>query len=105
MQTETNNTRTILGKYIEWKSGKEILFYGFAVQQGALRYTRFTHTARTLYSLLLQNGKRGTEIIHALTEARAQPHAVPLKIDLVELFGTMPAFKCKTAGEKKSITG
>jgi len=75
---------------------EEIHLLGFSKQAGQFVPVNVIGNYDQLYELLYQSGKVGNEIALRIDVTLSAPHAAPLSIDLVDLFGLTQILACRS---------
>ena len=87
-QKEASLTRNkIFFSDIEFFSSEEVTLIGEIEMNGKTEFAQYITNKKNLYLLLKNSGRVGQQIIYIITEAFKRPHAVPVALNLKEIFG------------------
>ena len=72
---------------IEFFSSEEVTLIGEIEMNGKIEFAQYITNKKNLYLLLKNSGRVGQQLIYMITEAFKHPHAVPVALNLKEIFG------------------
>ena len=77
----------ILFSEIEFFTSEEVTLIGEIEINGKTEFAQYITNKKNLYLMLKNSGKIGLQIINRIVDAFNQPHAVPVNLNLSQIFG------------------
>ncbi len=104
MQQQEFITRIVKTESIEWRSSGAIVLRGVEFKGNKPVPVGYLYKEEEILRVFEQSGSVGSELVHLLDRKRKEPHEVPLKINLIALFGKAEEFTYKVAAHNQTIT-